>query len=475
MKKAVKMLSILALSGFCTVLNADVSVTVYNDNFAVVRDTRPIKFDAGVNVLKFTDVASAIDPTSVSFKNLSGGEVRVLEQNYEYDLVSADSLLKRYVDKTVVVFVKGSGSKGGSRLAGKLQAYVGNNLIIEHSDGEMVIIDRSSVESISLESGPKDLVTKPTLVWLASASSSGTKSCEVTYTTSAINWKADYTVVLNEDDTKLDLSGWVTIDNRSGASYQDAKIKLIAGDVRRVTPAPAMAKSARGAVMSYAMAEDSSGFEEKSFMEYHMYTLGRPSTIGNNQTKQIEFVEPVKEVPCVKEFVYEVGRDYFYGDASRNGKVQIKIKFENKDANGLGIALPKGRVRTLKADLADGSLEFVGEDTIEHTPNNEKISLYIGNAFDLVVENVVKDQKNGNQWQRITREVTLKNRKKDEVVINVDQYVPRYNNWTVESCTLDGKSIDYKKIDAETFRVAVPVSADGEVKLVYIYTQNWGR
>ncbi len=456
----------------CPALWAGISVTIYNDNFGVVRETRQLSFDAGVNTIRFTDVASMIDPTSVSFKSLDmPGDIRVLEQNYEYDLVSPDSLLSRYIDKDVTVTIMGSGSTSNAVVQGLLSAYVGGDLIIKQSDGSVRIVGREMVESIELASAPGDLVTRPTLVWLASASTSGTSNCEVTYTTEAIGWKADYTVVLNGDDTALDFSGWVTINNYSGASYKDAQIKLIAGDVRRVEE-----RVPRGMRVMAAKALESdmafgAGFEEKSFMEYHMYTLGRPSTIGNKQTKQIEFIEPVSGVKVEKEYVYEAGREYY--DNNRKGKVQIKINFDNKEAQGLGIALPKGKVRTFKADPADGSLEFVGEDTIEHTAREEEISLYIGNAFDIVVEDIVKDQRNGDSFRSITREVKVKNRKDEKVKVNIDQYVGRYSNWQVTRCEQDGRSLRYDKLSADKFRMEVQVGAGEEVKLEYSYTENW--
>ena len=451
-----------------------VSVTIYNDNFGVVREVRLLDFISGVNTMKFTDVASAIDPTSVSFKCLDNPDlVRILEQNYEYDLVNTDSLLKRYIDKKVSLIIKGAGSDRSKVLRGTLSAAVGNDLIID-SDAEMLIVSRNSIESISLQEKPDDLVTKPTLVWLANAAQAGQKECQITYTTSAINWKADYTAILNADDTALDFNGWVTIDNRSGAAYKDAKIKLIAGDVRRVREnnygriRSSMAKS-----MPMIMEDSAAGFEEKSFMEYHMYTLGRPSSISNNQTKQIEFIEPVKNVPSQKVFVYETGMDYYWADPSRKGKVQIKIQFDNKEECNLGIALPKGKVRTFKADPADGSLEFIGEDTIDHTAKKEKISLYIGNAFDLVVDDKIVDQKNGRSWRTVTRELKLKNTKSSDAVINVDQKLNRYHNWEVDSSRVNGQDIDFEKTDAQTARFAVNVPADSEVVLNYKFTESW--
>ena len=272
-----------------------VGLTIYNDNFAVVRESRNMKFEKGRNTVKFTDVASAIDPTSVKFSCLSApGAVTVLEQNYEYDLVNADSLLKRYIDKNITLKLKGSGADAGREAKGILMAAIGGDLIIKGEDGEMHIVDKAGVEEVSLKEAPEDLVTKPTLVWLANAEKGGEQLCEVTYTTGEISWKADYSAVLNLDDTALDFSGWVTIDNKSGAGYRDAALKLIAGDVRRVQPAAPRVYAMRAAKAMEA--EDLTGFAEKAFMEYHLYTLGRKSTINNNEVKQIEFIEPATGV-----------------------------------------------------------------------------------------------------------------------------------------------------------------------------------
>jgi len=346
-----------------------VGLTIYNNNFAVVKERREMDFNAGVNTVKFTDVASAIDPTSVNFKCLSApGAVSILEQNYEYDLVDTASLLKRYIDKDVTVQIKGSGSDTGTQMSGVLSAAVGNDLILRDGTGRLEIISRAVVEHISLAETPEDLVTKPTLVWLARADGKSRELCQVTYTTSRINWKADYSAVLNEAEDKLDLTGWVTIDNKSGAGYKDAIIKLIAGDVRRITEPPVPRRRQAYALGLKAAAE--AGFEEKPFMEYHLYTLGRKSTINNNQVKQIELIAPARDVPVKKLYIYEWRK--------KDDKVQIKLEFENKKENHLGIALPKGKVRVFKKDPADGMLEFVGEDAIDHTARKEKVSLYIG-------------------------------------------------------------------------------------------------
>jgi hypothetical protein len=452
-----------------------VGLTIYNDNFAVVRETRKMKFEKGQNTVRFTDVASAIDPTSVKFTCLSApGAVSVLEQNYEYDLVNADSLLKRYIDKDVIVAIKGGGSDARKFVQGTLLAAVGPDLIVKSNEG-LEVIGRAGVEEISLKEMPEDLVTRPTLVWLVQSEKTGEQLAEVAYTTGAIGWKADYTAVLNADDTALDFSGWVTIDNKSGAGYKDATLKLIAGDVRRIQP-PEITKYRRGVVREMA---EAGAFEEKPFMEYHMYTLGRKSTINNNQVKQIEFIEPAEGVAAKKIFVYErTGWRWQQGRSSQpeKGKVNVKIEFENKKENKLGIALPKGKVRVFKNDPsslrsaeagpAGGSLEFVGEDEIDHTPKDEKLSLYIGDAFDIVVEHTMTDYK--EQWGRRfeTHKVEIRNRKEEKITVYVDEKLPFYEDWKIEKTTHN-----WEKRAAFVARFPVDVEANGTATVEY--TVSW--
>lgn len=436
-----------------------VGLTIYNNNFAVVKERRQMDFDAGVNTVKFTDVASAIDPTSVNFKCLSApGAVFILEQNYEYDLVNTASLLKRYIDKNITVQIKGSGSDTGTQMSGILSAAVGNDLILRDATGRLEIISRTVIEHISLAQTPEDLVTKPTLVWLARADKKGRELCQVTYTTSQINWKADYSAVLNEAEDKLDLTGWVTIDNKSGASYKDAIIKLIAGDVRRITEPPAPRRRQAYALGLKAAAE--AGFEEKPFMEYHLYTLGRKSTINNNQVKQIELIAPARDVPVKKLYIYEWRK--------KDDKVQIKLEFENKKEHHLGIALPKGKVRVFKKDPADGMLEFVGEDAIDHTARKEKISLYIGDAFDVVPEHTITDSEQRRRWRREAHKIELRNRKAEAVTVYVDEKFGAHVNWKITNATHD-----YEKRDARTARFKVAVKGDSVAVLEYTVTQTW--
>jgi hypothetical protein len=436
---------------------AGVGLTIYNENFGVVKDRRQIDFKQGINTLKFTDVASAIDPTSVTFECLSApGKVVILEQNYEYDLVDTASLLKRYIDKEVNVTIKGSGADVGRQLTGVLSAARDNNLILRIDKAGIEIVNVESIEAISLRQLPEDLVTKPTLVWLAQAGKTGQQLCQVTYTTNAIGWKADYSAVLNADENQIDLTGWVTIDNKSGAAYQDATVKLIAGDVRRIRePVPIRKR--------YVMEMDTTAaapFEEKPFMEYHLYTLARKTTLNNNQVKQIELISPALGVPVEKLYVYE--------RLKKSDKIQIKFEFENTEENHLGLALPKGKVRVFKRDPADGMLEFVGEDAIDHTAKKEKLSLYIGDAFDVVPEHTLLDSKRDRRMRWEKHKIELRNRKDEPVVVVVDEKFSSWVNWMIDDSTHR-----YQKRDARTARFEVKIGADSTATLIYSATQRW--
>jgi hypothetical protein len=437
-------------------LQEAVGVTVYNNNFAVISQQRPIAFDKGLNTIRFTDVASAIEPASVNFQCISApGKIAVLEQNYEYDLVSTSSLFNRYLDKAINISIKGSGADQGKNVVGVLMAVRDNNLILKDSSGRLEIISNDSVENISLEQFPEELVTKPTLIWLARAEAAGRELCRVTYTTADLSWKADYSAILSASDDALDISGWVAIDNKSGATYKDATIKLIAGDVRRIGE-PQIPRQRFEAIK---MAAALPAFEEKPFMEYHIYTLQRRSTINNNQVKQIEFITPALNVPAKKIYLYE--RD------KKADKVQVKFEFENKKDNGLGIALPKGKVRVFKRD-ADDMLEFVGEDLIDHTPKDEKASLYIGDAFDIAVEYKLLDSRVERRARWEKHSIELKNRKDAPVTVFVDEKFSPWVNWSIEQSTQP-----YVKKDATTARFTVELAADSTAAVEYSVMQRW--
>ena len=392
-----KLATILAILCFASALYAadkpdeGVALTIYNQNFGVVRERRKVNLTEKLGTIRFTDVAAQIDGTSVSFKSLTDPGATVLEQNYEYDLVSADKLLQKYIDKPITVL-----TKDGSRYAGNLLSFDGNQLVIRQygEKGDVGMVQRGdNVKDIQFSALPDGLITKPTLVWKLATEKVGDQLIEVAYQTAGINWQSDYNAVLNADDSHLDLSGWVTINNESGATYKDAKLKLIAGDVRRVQQPQVMS---RVGAAKLAMADEmAAGFEEKAFFEYHLYTLGRSTTVADNQTKQIELLKTA-DVPVKKVFLYDGAPQYRwygglvtdtgYGSGEGNKKINVIIELKNSQDNHMGMPLPKGKVRLYKRDPADASLEFIGEDQIDHTPKDETVKLHIGDAFDIVGE-----------------------------------------------------------------------------------------
>ena len=306
---------------------------------------------------------------------------------------------------------------------------------------------------------PENLIAKPTLVWLIENRQSPQK-VEASYLTNNINWRADYVITLNDKDTKADLSGWVTIDNKSGATYKDAKIKLVAGEVNRVRDENEYKdKMMRTAEMA---AKPAPQFKEEEFFEYHIYTLQRPSTIKENQTKQISLVT-ADSIPVRKELLYRGASYYYYnryGEAITNQKVGVFIEIENKKDHNLGIPLPKGTVRVYKQD-SEGSLQFVGEDSIDHTPKDEKVRIKLGDAFDVVGSRKQTDWKKiASDTYEAAFEISLHNHKKEDVVVKVIEPIP--GDWTILS-----SSHEYKKSEAFTAEFHIPVPKDKETKLIY--------
>jgi len=452
-----------------------VALTIYNQDFGVVRERRNVEVAEKVGMIQFTDVASQIDGTSVHFKSLTDPGATVLEQNYEYDLVSADKLLDKYIDKQIAVL-----TKDGSRYAGKLLSFDGNQLVIrqEGEKSEIVMVQRGdNVKDIQFGALPEGLITKPTLVWKLATEKVGQQLIEVAYQTAGINWQADYNAVLNPNDTKLDLGGWVTINNQSGTTYKDAKLKLIAGDVRRVEQGlPAPSGAAR---MLKAAVADEAGFQEKSFFEYHLYTLGRSATVAQNQTKQIELLK-AGDVPVKKVFLYDGAPQYrFYGGLNQsanygseegNKKVNVVIEVKNSKDNNIGMALPKGKVRLYKRDEADGSLEFIGEDEIDHTPKDETIKLHIGDAFDIVGERKRTNIKVDLSGHVITEsfEIRVRNHKTEPVEVLVKETLYRWNNWEIVE-----SNQKWTKYDSNTIHFPVKVDKDGEQVITYTVRYTW--
>jgi hypothetical protein len=432
-----------------------VQVTVYNNNLGLIKDTRNVALPLGEGELRFMDVAAQIRPVTVHVKSLNRpNEFGVLEQNYEYDLMSAEKLLDKYVGKKIKLMNRNEFQDREEVVEATLlsnnngQIYKINDEIYLGHPGHKILPEI-----------PENLIAKPTLTWLYDNRSIDTHELEVSYLTSNITWKADYIVVVSNDDTSADISGWVSLDNRSGATYRNAALKLVAGEVHRV-------KDAMPQERVYAMAPSkvtgAQQFEEQPFFEYHIYDLQRTTTIKDNQTKQVSLFEAVGS-KIRKELLVQGMKGYFirsFQEQNPKQPVHVYVTFKNSQANSLGMPLPAGIMRLYKQD-GDKSLQFVGEDRIEHTPKDEDVRLKVGEAFDVVAERTQTDyRKITTRLYESEWEITLRNHKEDDIIVGIVE--PLSGNWSVIS-----SSYPYEKIDAYTIKFDVKVPRDGEVKVKY--------
>jgi hypothetical protein len=412
----------------------DLKVTVYNSDLGVVKDVRSTNLDKGMNRLSMDEIASRIDPTSVRVSIEGRGDIEVLEQNFEYDLISPDKLLRKYLGHEIEVT-----TDDGSEYRGELLGFDGGNLVLALAEGRTAIVSKAKAMDIVLSPLETGLIVKPTLIWKVRSSSRTAAEMEVAYMTEGMNWHAEYIATLGEKDDRLGLGSWVSIENRSGALYPDARLKLIAGEVHRVEERKL--RRAPSLEADYAMAQP---FEEKAFFEYHMYTLDGTTTIKDNEVKQIQLLAD-REVEAEKQYNF---------DARRNDKVMVVMRFLNSEASGLGIPLPAGKVRVFKAD-DDGSLEFIGEDRIDHVPRDEEVKLYVGDAFDITAERVTSDF--NRLSDRVTEEsikIEVANHKDEGITVVVSEHI--YGDWDVRR-----ESQPYTKIKADQidFEVAVEPNA----------------
>lgn len=447
-----------------------VELAVYNQDLALVKDRRSMELSEGLNEVRFADVAAQIDPTSVHFRSLADPEgTVVLEQNYEYDIVGSAKLLSKYVDMEIAVVTEDGQEYVGTLLSGA------DDVILQAADGQVTVLKLEQIKEFAFPALPEGLITRPTLVWQVQSAQGGSQEVEVTYLTGGVNWEANYIVVLAEDEQSLDLDGWVTLDNRSGTAYEDATLKLIAGDIHR---APTDGRVVEKEFYAEAPAGAAPQVEERAFFEYHLYEVQRPVTVKDQQTKQIEFVT-ASAVPATKFFVYDGSQMRFggyyqplddpsYGTQS-NKKVMVMLEFTNGEEQGLGVPLPKGTLRVYKEDV-DGSTLLIGEDAIDHTPRDEDIRLYVGDAFDVVGERVQTNFQADydDEWIEESFEITLRNHKEEDIVVRVVEHLFRWSQWQI----LDA-SEDFEKMDAQTIEFRVPVEAGGETVVTYRVRYEW--
>lgn len=445
--------------------------------YAMVRHERNMNLKNGRTLIRFSDVAAQIDPTTVTFESLTDPvHTRVVEQSYQFDLVSTDRLLQKYIDREISVDQERNNST--QTFTGILSSTKGG-IVLRNRDGSVQILN--GYAGVKLPEIPGGLISKPTLLWNISAQKEGEHKTRVAYQTGGITWWSDYNLTYTEGKEgacEADLGAWVSILNQSGATYNDAKLKLIAGDVQRASlPTPERRLPMQAMAKSLDAAES---FEEKSFFEYHLYTLGFLTTIADNSTKQLELFPVVKNIKCQKSLVYlGQGADFrTYGGlhvdrgygAGSNNKVDVYINFKNSKPNNMGMPLPAGRMRVSKLDTADNSLELIGEDIINHTAKDESILIKLGSAFDVVGErkqtNFRVDQ--AAKWMEEDIEIKLRNHKDEAVVVQVRENLYRWTNWNVIR-----KSQDFEKQDAKTIQFPVRIAKAGEATVKYTVRYTW--
>jgi hypothetical protein len=443
------------------------------NGYGVIRDTRKLDFPKGTGEIRFRDVAARMDPTTVSFLALDQPDgARVLEQNFQFDLVSAAKLLRKHIDQEVrVTVLEGQQS---SEIEGQLLA-VEDGLTLADRDGRIRFLKQYS--QVSFPALPGGLITRPTLVWLLSSKQAGAQRAQVSYQSSGFAWWTDYNVTLEGDGQKcqMNLGAWVTLVNRSGASYPNTILKLVAGEPNR-------APAAQPATMMRSMAKmemADGGMQESELFEYHLYTLGRRTDLPDQSTKQLELFPAVAGIGCQRQLIFSAGHGstmYWGGPnleraltSTSKGNAQAFLEFANSKEQGLGIPMPAGRVRVSQAG-SDGALEFIGEDVIKHTPRNETLTLRLGEAFDIAGERSQLDfaLNEGGKTMRETVEIKVRNRKRVEADIIVREWLYRWSAWEIQAPTHA-----FKKRDASTIDFPVKVPADGEVTVRYTVEYRW--
>lgn len=446
--------------------------------FGVVKEVRSLELAAGANHLRMTDVAAFIDPTTVSLADLGNTTTQVLEQAFEFDLVSPAKLLERYVDREVhLLDHRGADRAADVWVTGTLLSASGGQAVLQTPNGIRFV--SATDQNLRLPPLETELVTRPTLLWKLAAEQAGARRVRTTYQTAGLTWRADYHLTLDASGNSAQLGAWVTLMNLSGASYPNTKLELIAGDVQRVQPqAPGWGGAVRGRKAGF---DSGAAFEERSLYEYHLYSLPRRTDVKSNSTQQIALFPTVDGVTTKRIYVYDgvpEARHWRYQrpQADQNFGVQssddvdVYIEFRNRKDNQLGIPLPAGKVRVYAADEADGDVEFVGEDVIDHTPRNEDVRIRTGNAFDVVGERRQIDfqSERGRNTIRESFEIVIKNRKEEAVRVLVKESLYRWSGWTITA-----SNTPHEKLDSRTVHFPVDVPADGEKKVTYTVTYTW--
>lgn len=463
-----------------TAASAETALTIYNQNLAVVRESLPLELKAGENPLTFDRATAQVLPDSVVLRDPAGkATFSILEQSYRNDPVSKWLLLQYFEGKEIefrstypdgkVEVKPGKIVRSGYVPGGQPQ-----DPIIE-VDGKLRFQLPGEPLFPALGDGS---ILRPTLGWEIQSQADAKFDAQLSYLSRGFSWEADYNLVAPEKSDTVTVTGWVTVNNQSGTGFNQAKVKLVAGDVNIIEPQPPMdARGVGGRMMK--MAEAAPAVQEKAFDDFHLYTLQRALTIRDKETKQVEFLR-APEVKAKKKYVYDAASMRFFGHGGPQTQpiqgqefpkdVAIYWEFKNEEANGLGVPLPAGRVRFYRSDDQDGNLEFVGENDIDHTPRNENVSIYTGNAFDLVGERKITNFQRDDREESLkeTIEITVKNRSKEAKEVVVREHLWRWLEWTIEN-----PSMEFEKKDAQKIEFTLKLAPDEEKKVTYTAHYTW--
>ena len=481
MKSFASVLSLAALTTFAALsAGADPALTIYNQNFAVVRDTVPLDLKADATTVTYAGVTAQAEPDSVILRDPAGvHSLQILEQDYRNDPVSQELLLSLFEGTNVNFEILRM--KDNTQTREIIPGKVIRSGYVPHGGPEQPIIEVNGKMQFSLPGQPlfpnlgDDTVLKPTMNWLLQTDNPGKFDAEVGYVTGGFTWQADYNLVSPEKGDTVDLVGWITLKNDSGKTFKDAKIKLMAGDVNKIQPRTYRALLELDGKDSYS-GMTAPVVSEKAFDEFHLYDIGRATTLHDRETKQVESVHAEKILaPTIYVYDGASGRfsgglntDQGYG-ATGNKKVQVMREFVNAESNHLGIALPKGKLRFYRRDT-DGQLQFVGENEIDHTPREETVRVTTGNSFDLVGERKATNFKvdTGDKWIDETFEIKLRDRKKEPVEIRVVEHLYRWSNWEITE-----KSNAFVKTDAQIIEFRAQLQPDVEKVITYTVHYSW--
>ncbi|PKO43330.1 MAG: DUF4139 domain-containing protein [Betaproteobacteria bacterium HGW-Betaproteobacteria-22] len=439
-----------------------VAVTIYNENLALVKDQRKVKLEQGLNALALRDVSAQIRPETALLRSISySGSLTTLEQNFDFDLLTPQKLLEKYVGKTVGI-IKTNPVTGEEKTENATVLSANNGVVLKIGNR----IETGIPGRIVYDDVPENLRDRPTLVTQLNNNKPGEHTIELSYLTGGLSWKADYVAELSPKENSIDLSGWVTLTNTSGASYQNARLQLVAGDVNRAQPE--MHRNLHRSKQEVGFdSVASASMAEESLLEYHLYSLNRPTTIAENQTKQVALLS-ASNVPARKELVLQGSNYYYassYGDLGQKMKVSVFVEFDNKESAKLGMPIPKGVMRMYKKDN-QGNAQFIGEDNIDHTPKNEKVRLKLGEAFDVTADKKQTDFKTlprpskGNHTYESAYEIVLKNAKKEAVTVMVKEPIPA--EWKILN-----ESHPSTKATSNTALWTVTIPAEGKTTLNY--------